>query len=149
MWEDPKNVNGGRWLIHFHRGNRGENNDTGNGNGNGAAPSLAKVKSAVDNFWLEVLLCLIGESFEGDSTHSDSVNGAVVSLRGRGHRLAVWMSDSDDAIAVATIGIRIKEQLGLLGGGGEGNGSGAPITFHTHEDEKCKQGSVTRHRYRI
>ena len=46
MWEDDYNKQGGRWLINLDKKQR---------------------NSCLDNFWLEVMLCLIGESFEDDS----------------------------------------------------------------------------------
>ena len=39
MWEDQSNRKGGRWLINLDKKQRG---------------------SCLDNFWLEVMLCLIG-----------------------------------------------------------------------------------------
>jgi translation initiation factor 4E len=43
MWEDPRNKCGGRWVIGLDR----------------------KVRLAsLDTFWLEVMMCLIGETFE-------------------------------------------------------------------------------------
>ena len=78
MWEDERNRKGGRWLINLDKKQRG---------------------SCLDNFWLEVvssdgdktydvmlkcflpqMLCLIGESFDGESV---LVNGAVVNVRNR------------------------------------------------------------------
>lgn len=46
MWEDDYNKQGGRWLINLDKKQR---------------------MTCLDNFWLEVMLCLIGESFEDDS----------------------------------------------------------------------------------
>jgi translation initiation factor 4E len=40
MWEDDKNRRGGRWLINLDKKQR---------------------FNCLDNFWLEVMLCLIGE----------------------------------------------------------------------------------------
>ena len=40
MWEDDKNRRGGRWLINLDKKQR---------------------ISCLDNFWLEVMLCLIGK----------------------------------------------------------------------------------------
>ena len=37
-----------------------------------------KRSDCLDNVWLEILLCLIGETFGDDGLH---VNGAVISLR--------------------------------------------------------------------
>ena len=48
MWEDEKNRHGGRWLINLDKKQR---------------------MSSLDNFWLEVMLCLIGESFEDHSQY--------------------------------------------------------------------------------
>ena len=81
MWEDDRNKKGGRWLINLDKKQRA---------------------SCLDNFWLEVvslpsswsnvsltlshfqMLCLIGESFDGESV---IVNGAVVNVRNRVRRL--------------------------------------------------------------
>ena len=45
MWEDDKNRRGGRWLINLDKKQR---------------------ISCLDNFWLEVMLCLIGEENKKD-----------------------------------------------------------------------------------
>ncbi|KAI4546846.1 hypothetical protein MG293_003401 [Ovis ammon polii] len=60
MWEDEKNKRGGRWLITLNKQQR---------------------RSDLDRFWLETLLCLIGESFDD---YSDDVCGAVVNVRAKG-----------------------------------------------------------------
>lgn len=62
MWEDDANKNGGRWVI-----------------------SLAKYTrhNELDNLWLDVILCLIGEAFE----YSEDICGAVVNIRPRGHKI--------------------------------------------------------------
>ncbi len=49
MWEDDKNRRGGRWLINLDKRQR---------------------NSCLDNFWLEVMLCLIGEH-EGEKREAD------------------------------------------------------------------------------
>ena len=48
MWEDDKNKRGGRWLINLDKKQR---------------------QNSLDNFWLEVMLCLIGESFDDHSQY--------------------------------------------------------------------------------
>ena len=42
MWEDQKNYEGGRWLITIDKRLR---------------------SSCLDSFWLEIMMCLIGEAF--------------------------------------------------------------------------------------
>ena len=48
MWEDDQNKRGGRWLINLDKKQR---------------------QNCLDQFWLEVMLCLIGESFDDHSQY--------------------------------------------------------------------------------
>jgi len=61
MWEDEKNKRG-QWLITLNKQQR---------------------RSDLDVFWLETLLCLIGESFDD---YSDDVCGVVVNIRANGDK---------------------------------------------------------------
>jgi hypothetical protein len=54
MWEDDNNKRGGRWLINLDKRQRG---------------------TSLDHFWLEVMLCLIGEAFD---EHSKYVSNACI-----------------------------------------------------------------------
>lgn len=47
--------------------------------------------TSLDTYWMEILLCLIGESFEEDGK---IVNGAVVSLRPKGDKIGVWLGNA-------------------------------------------------------
>merc|ERR1712062_423388 len=49
MWEDDRNRRGGRWVINLNKSQRA---------------------TFLDNFWLEVMLCLIGEAFDDHSKHT-------------------------------------------------------------------------------
>ncbi|GMI91628.1 eukaryotic translation initiation factor 4E [Hibiscus trionum] len=64
-WEDPVCANGGKWTVTFHRG-----------------------KS--DTCWLYTLLALIGEQFD----YGDEICGAVVNLRGRQEKIALWTKNA-------------------------------------------------------
>ena len=57
------------------------------------------------------MLLLIGDQFDGDL--STFINGAVVSLRIKGDRLAVWLKKIDDVNTIKTIGKKIKDLLNL------------------------------------
>ena len=59
MWEDDNNKNGGRWLINLDKKQR---------------------MTCLDNFWLEVMLCLIGESFEEDSQMVRTTDSTLTTL---------------------------------------------------------------------
>lgn len=47
------------------------------------------------------LLCLVGEAFDD---YSDDVCGAVVNVRTKGDKIAVWTSDYENREAVTHIG---------------------------------------------
>ena len=64
----------------------------------------------LDNFWLEVMLCLIGETFDD---HSKYVNGAVVSVRNKGDKIGMWLGDASQQSSIMTIGKMVKERLGI------------------------------------
>lgn len=107
MWEDEKNRRGGRWLITLSKQQR---------------------KSDLDHFWLETvssglvflrkkeihgyefkescvgflqLLCLVGEAFDD---FSDDVCGAVINVRAKGDKVAIWTTNYENKEAVTHIG---------------------------------------------
>lgn len=80
MWEDDQNKCGGRWLINLDKKQR---------------------VVELDNFWLELLLCMIGEAF---NEYSDDVCGAVVNVRTKGDKIGVWTSNANNENSVMEIG---------------------------------------------
>jgi translation initiation factor 4E len=62
------------------------------------------------HFWLETLLCLIGESFDD---YSDDVCGAVVNVRVKVAKRAIWTTECENRDTVTPIGRVYKERLGL------------------------------------
>jgi len=115
MWEDPKNVRGGRWLINLNRQQR--NHD-------------------LDRFWMETLLCLIGEAFD---PHSDEVCGTVVNIRPKGDKLAIWTGDAEKKQQVYSIGYGMRRHLVVP--------KAIPIEFQAHKDTSTKSGSMTKKKY--
>nr|XP_034366517.1 eukaryotic translation initiation factor 4E type 1B isoform X2 [Arvicanthis niloticus] len=89
MWEDSRNKRGGRWLL-----------------------SIAKQQRHIelDRLWLETLLCLLGDNFE---EYSGEVCGAVVNIRTKGDKIALWTSEAENKAGVMYIGQIYKERLGL------------------------------------
>lgn len=117
MWEDDANKKGGRWLISLDKKQRA--ND-------------------LDRFWLEVLLCMIGEAF---NEFSDDVCGAVVNVRTKGDKIGVWTADATRGTSVMEIGRKLKERLRI-----------APkviIGYQIHKDTMAKAGSVTKNTYMV
>nr|XP_003936234.2 eukaryotic translation initiation factor 4E type 1B [Saimiri boliviensis boliviensis] len=115
MWEDSRNKRGGRWLV-----------------------SLAKQQRHVelDRLWLETLLCLIGESFE---EHSRDVCGAVVNIRTKGDKIAVWTREAENQAGVLHIGRIYKERLGLS--------PKTIIGYQAHADTATKSNSLAKNKF--
>jgi hypothetical protein len=57
------------------------------------------------------MLLLIGDMFGTDL--SPYINGAVVSLRVKGDRIALWLKKIDDRNLIKTIGMKLKDLLGF------------------------------------
>jgi len=115
MWEDEKNKRGGRWLINLDKRQR---------------------HTDLDNFWLETLLCLIGETFE---EYSDHICGATVNIRAKGDKLGVWTTDAQSKEANMKIGLRLKDRLSVS--------PKTTIGFQAHADTSSKASSTTKNRY--
>ncbi|XP_053422202.1 eukaryotic translation initiation factor 4E type 1B [Nycticebus coucang] len=115
MWEDSRNKRGGRWLI-----------------------SLAKQQrhSELDRLWLETLLCLIGESF---GEHSKEVCGAVINIRTKGDKIAVWTREAENQSSVLHIGRIYKERLGLS--------AKTIIGYQAHTDTATKSNSLAKNKF--
>ncbi|OXU25695.1 hypothetical protein TSAR_012614 [Trichomalopsis sarcophagae] len=115
MWEDDANKNGGRWLINLDKKQR---------------------STELDNFWLEILLCMIGEGF---NEYSNDVCGAVVNIRPRADKIAVWTGDAGTQASVMEIGRKLKERLRIT--------PKMVIGYQVHRDTMVKVGSMTKNTY--
>nr|QIZ03081.1 eukaryotic translation initiation factor 4E [Glycine max]QIZ03082.1 eukaryotic translation initiation factor 4E [Glycine max] len=96
-WEDPICANGGKWTMTFPRG-----------------------KS--DTSWLYTLLAMIGEQFD----HGNEICGAVVNVRSRQDKIAIWTKNASNEAAQVSIGKQWKEFLDY----------NDTIGFIFHEDAK-------------
>nr|XP_054773845.1 eukaryotic translation initiation factor 4E-like [Lytechinus pictus] len=117
MWEDDKNKDGGRWLIGFDRKSKPQD---------------------IDRCWLETMLLMIGESFDDDS---DLVNGAVVNIRSKGNKIAMWTGDWRKEDSITNIGRKFKDRLGLP--------HKYTIGFEAHKDTMTKTGSMAKSLYTV
>ncbi|XP_072383182.1 eukaryotic translation initiation factor 4E-1A-like isoform X1 [Diabrotica undecimpunctata] len=116
MWEDDANKRGGRWLLSLEKKQR--NND-------------------LDRYWLDIILCLIGEAFE----NSEEICGAVVNIRQKGDKIAVWTADARNNAAVLEIGRILKERLHIP--------SRVTLGYQLHTDTIQKTGSVSKYSYTV
>jgi len=113
MWEDDRNKKGGRWLF-----------------------VLKKQSRNVDQLWLDVLLCLIGEAFGEDS---DQICGAVINVRQKMDKISVWTSDSKNKDSIMNIGRVLKQRTGAQ----------MSISYETHADTQVKTSSSAKHVFTI
>ncbi|MBN3288034.1 IF4EA factor, partial [Polyodon spathula] len=111
MWEDERNKQGGRWLITLTKQQR---------------------RSDLDRFWLET----VGEAFDD---HSDDVCGAVVNIRTKGDKIAIWTTDYENKDAITHIGQVYKERLGVP--------QKVIIGYQSHADTATKSGSTTKNKF--
>jgi len=117
MWEDSRNKQGGRWLINVNKAQR---------------------MTDLNNYWLEILLCMIGEAFD---EHSDDICGAVVQIRSKGDKLGLWTADVKHQDAIMKIGRTIRERLNLH--------PRNMIGYEAHSDTQIKTGSAAKCRYTL
>ncbi|KAJ7538133.1 hypothetical protein O6H91_11G035500 [Diphasiastrum complanatum] len=93
-WEDPQCASGGKWTASIPRGS----------------------KTILDTFWLHTLLAMIGEQFE----EGDEICGAVVSVRARQDKIALWTRTASNEAAQIGIGkqwkdvLEYQEQMGYM-----------------------------------
>lgn len=117
MWEDEFNKKGGRWLINLNKAQR---------------------LTDLDNFWLETLLCLIGEAFD---EQSEEICGAVVNIRNKGDKLGLWTHDAMKSEANKKIGFKLKERLKIP--------PKIVLGYQVHSDTMAKSGSTTKNRFTV
>ncbi|CAI9773254.1 unnamed protein product [Fraxinus pennsylvanica] len=108
-WEDPVCANGGKWTMAFDRGES-------------------------DTCWLYTLLAMIGEQFD----YGDEICGAVVNVRGKQEKIALWTKNAANEAAQLSIGRQWKEFLDYK----------VTIGFIFHDDAK-KLDRNAKHRYSV
>lgn len=106
MWEDTRNAAGGKWTITFRQKNQ----------------------ALVDRSWLWLVLGLIGEQLD----EKDEVTGAVVSVKPRGDRIALWVRSREGKERAEGLGKRLMHLLEL------GEEPGLMVEFSDHEGKKVE-----------
>jgi translation initiation factor 4E len=85
QWEDPSNIEGGRWVLQLDKRSSEES----------------------DTLWLNACLACIGEQVQP----SDLVTGCVVQVRAKGNRVQLWLSVADPEEVVCEMGRKFKAIL--------------------------------------
>lgn len=112
-WEDPKCAQGGSWTAH------------------------AKTRTALDKFWEDTLLALIGEHFDD----GEDICGAVASIRPGKDRVAIWTSTANNETLQTRIGRQWKDCLNL--------GDNQNIGYQPFADAKGGGGGKKGDRYSV
>ena len=106
MWEDEFNQQGGRWTFNIERKPQSV--------GNMQLPSI------IEQSWLDVMLCLIGEGFD---PYGDLIAGGVCGIRAprrENHhaknevmtaKIHIWTKDANNIEANMKIGEILKDVL--------------------------------------
>lgn len=115
MWEDNANKQGGRWLL-----------------------NVDKKTNDIDRYWLEVLMCMVGEAFD---EYSDEVCGATVNVRPRADKIGIWTADAAHSNSIMEIGRRLKERLNLP--------SRLGMSYQSHKDTASKSSASTKNLFTI
>eukprot|EP00246_Nothoceros_aenigmaticus_P014725 TRINITY_DN5794_c0_g1_i1.p1 TRINITY_DN5794_c0_g1~~TRINITY_DN5794_c0_g1_i1.p1 ORF type:complete len:220 (+),score=39.65 TRINITY_DN5794_c0_g1_i1:155-814(+) len=110
-WEDPKCASGGKWTA-----------------------SPPRNKAILDTFWLHTLLAMIGEQFD----EGEEICGAVVSVRARQDKLALWTKNAQNEAAQLSIARQWKDVLDYS----------EKIGFIFHDDAK-RQDKQAKNRYMV
>ena len=87
MWEDPANKEGGKFVL--------------------TMPKKDSKSGRCDEWWLYTVLAIIGETLDQDG---NEICGAVVSIRAKQDRIALWLR-SNDKTRCSYIGARWKKCL--------------------------------------
>jgi len=117
-WEDFQNMAGGRWVYH------------------GSVKQRKKLNAA----WLEILVFLIGEHA---GEEADLLNGGVVNMRKKSHKIALWLKEARSMEKVVSIGRMMKTKLGGV--------DNADIQFCLHQEDRelARRDRKTRDRLPI
>eukprot|EP01024_Parvocaulis_polyphysoides_P050648 TRINITY_DN4936_c0_g1_i1.p2 TRINITY_DN4936_c0_g1~~TRINITY_DN4936_c0_g1_i1.p2 ORF type:complete len:216 (-),score=51.88 TRINITY_DN4936_c0_g1_i1:229-876(-) len=112
-WEDPANENGGSWTL--------------------IVPKSPEAKNQLDNWWLDLLLCVIGEQFEG----SEDICGVSANVRQRQDRITMWTKTAANEAAQVSLGKQIRHSLSLP--------ESVTLGYIFHDDVKRDQKAKDRY----
>lgn len=91
-WEDPKNNDGGKWVVTLPLSSSDGNTD---------------YENALEYAWNHIIYMMIGADIEQELY--DIINGIIYSIRDKHHRISVWLSDNSEPSLLKKIGDKIRE----------------------------------------
>jgi translation initiation factor 4E len=81
---------------------------------------------------------MIGEAFD---EHGEEVCGAVVNIRAKGDKIAIWTGDGTKTKGILDIGNKLKDRLKIP--------RNTLIAYQNHKDTMVKAGSVTKNTFTL
>ncbi|KAI1718833.1 eukaryotic initiation factor 4E domain-containing protein [Ditylenchus destructor] len=118
MWEVPQNKNGGRLIVVVEKSRT----------------------DLLDQWWLELLIALIGEQFGDDS---DEICGAVCNIRQKGSKISLWTTNASNVDANTRIGKIMKDRLMAVWPGYKNT---LKVCYEDHSDVQSKTSSAIQSR---
>ncbi|KAF2076506.1 hypothetical protein CYY_002184 [Polysphondylium violaceum] len=107
IWEDPENINGGKWVINFTKQNRFIFN--------------------IDLIWEDIVLGIVGETIDTDR----DICGVVFSKREQIERIAIWNKDCSNEKNIEALKTNL---LNAISGGGMVDVSKLNIRYQSHSN---------------
>eukprot|EP01026_Neomeris_dumetosa_P006968 TRINITY_DN1216_c0_g1_i9.p3 TRINITY_DN1216_c0_g1~~TRINITY_DN1216_c0_g1_i9.p3 ORF type:complete len:119 (-),score=9.43 TRINITY_DN1216_c0_g1_i9:301-657(-) len=96
-------------------------------------PRTAEAKNQLDNWWLDLLLCIIGEQFE----NGDDICGVSANVRQRSDRITMWTKTAANEAAQVGLGKQLRSMLDLP--------EGITLGYIFHDDVKRDQKAKDRY----
>ena len=84
LWEDPNNVNGGRWMF-----------------------TIQVNMEKIDDLWQHLVLMFSGGSLDSEG----EITGILVSVRRNYIRISIWTKNRDNTTYLMALGTRIKAMI--------------------------------------
>lgn len=119
MWEDDNNKEGGRWVMYIEKQSQ-------------------KRHQVLDQYWLELIMAVVGEQFEG---LGDQICGVICSVRRKGDKVALWTKDASRDDINLRIGNILKAKLDLP--------DSEQLKYEVHNDIQSRTGSSVKPRLTI
>jgi len=119
MWEDPRNKDGGRWMIKLNTNER--------------------VDDKCHKAWIDLLLTMIGNTVD-----CSGITGAVFNCRAKLDKLSIWLETSNhrrDEKYIMSVGQAFQS---IVHDSANGLNFPLPLTFEAHADTQIKSGSDAR-----
>lgn len=115
MWEDPVNLNGGKWVFRFKRPFKSQSVDSGSGDDEAVTATVVNPRNQARLYWELLLLNLIGGTLASRAgLDSNEIVGLVMSVRRDEDIFSIWTRTTTTAVSGGQqIESVVRDLLGL------------------------------------